>query len=204
MATQQQQQEQEQQRREQQVESREQKSSAQTIERRPSVATPFRRGLYGLGPFSVMRRFSEEMDRLFDDFFGSTLFGGLDRPFRLSPFWGETTPWPEIDVHREGNKLVVEADVPGLKKDDITVEVIGDELCISGERRSESERRGVGYYRSERSYGSFCRTIPLPEGVKPDTASATFENGVLRIEMEAPQAEQEQVRRIEVREGTPH
>jgi HSP20 family protein len=84
------------------------------------------------------------------------------------------------------------------------VELRGNDLCISGERKSESEQRQRQYYRSERSYGSFFRSIPLPEGAKPDTASATFENGVLKIEMEATDDGGAQARRIEVREGSPH
>jgi HSP20 family protein len=91
-----------------------------------------------------------------------------------------------------------------LKKADVNVEVRGNDICISGERKSESEQREGQYYRSERSYGSFFRSVPLPEGAKPDTASATFENGVLKIEMEAGEDGGAQPRRIEVREGSPH
>jgi HSP20 family protein len=106
-------------------------------------------------------------------------------------------------VYRRNGKLVVRADVPGLRKDDVSVEVQGDELCISGERRLESEQTGREYYRAERSYGSFCRTIRLPDGAKVDTASATFQNGVLEVEIEVP-AEAPQGRRIEVREQPSH
>jgi HSP20 family protein len=106
---------------------------------------------------------------------------------------------------QENDRLVVQADVPGLKEEDINVEVQDGTLRLSGERRSEAERSERGYYHSERSYGSFVRVIPLPQGAKPETASASFENGVLRIEMEAPNgAGQARGRRIEVREGSPH
>ena len=84
------------------------------------------------------------------------------------------------------------------------MEVRGNELSISGQRRSQAEQREGRYYRAERSYGNFCRNLRLPDGAKPDTASASFENGVLEIEMEAPGGEQGQSRRIEVREGTLH
>src|SRR5262249_38134286 len=113
------------------------------------------------------------------------------------------TFWPEIEVHHAENKLLVVADVPGLKKDDVNVEVRDHELVISGERRSDSEQREGRYYRSERTYGNFFRAIPLPSDAKPETASATFENGVLKIQMEAPGG-QSPGRRIEVREGSPH
>ena len=79
------------------------------------------------------------------------------------------------------------ADLPGLTKDDVKVEVTGDAVIISGERKSEHEERGEGFYRSERSYGSFYRRLPLPEGASADDAQATFRDGVLEITMQAPQ-----------------
>jgi HSP20 family protein len=182
-----------------------QQAGEPNIERRPETSAA-RWTSRGSSPYSLMRRFGEDMDRLFEDFFGPSLFAWRDWPTRLG--WpssgGQATYWPQIEVHHEGNKLIVQADMPGLKKDDVTVEVRDDELCVSGERRSETEKTEGRYYRSERSYGSFCRTIPLPQGAKPDTASATFENGVLRIEMEAPGGAEGQTRRIEVREGSTH
>jgi HSP20 family protein len=179
----------------------------QAIEHKPERAVPVRReGHAGVGgPFSLMRRLNEEMDRMFTDFFqpGLARWGGwpgaLDWPNEV----GATAFWPQIEVHQSGNKLVVQADVPGLKKEDIHVEVRDNQLSISGERRSESERTEEGYYHSERSYGSFRRSVRLPEGAKPDSASATFENGVLKIEIEAP-VDESRGRRIEVREGRPH
>jgi HSP20 family protein len=170
---------------------------------RSQQSAPMQRGAYDASPFSLLRRFSEDVDRLFGSFFGA------------SPLWREAWPgwsteiaamsvWPHIDVQHKDDKLLIQADVPGLKKEDVSVDVRDHELCISGERRSESERNEGRFYRTERSYGSFCRTVPLPEGAKPDTASATFENGVLKIEMEAPGGAQAQGRRIEVREGSTH
>jgi HSP20 family protein len=149
------------------------------------------------GPFSLMRRFSEDMDRLFEGFFGPSLLGS-------EPFGSlmQSTRWPEIEVHQEGNRWVVQADVPGLRREDVNVEVRDDQLIISGERRSQSERNEGRYYRSERSYGSFTRAISLPEGANLESASASFENGVLRIELEVPE-QQQRSRRIEVREGSP-
>jgi HSP20 family protein len=155
------------------------------------------RPLHDAGPFSLMRRFSEDMDRLFEGFFGPSRFGS--EPFgSLMP----STRWPEIEVHQEGNRWVVQADVPGLRREDVNVEVRDDQLMISGERRSQSERNEGRYYRSERSYGTFTRAIPLPEGANLESASASFENAVLRIELEVPE-QQQRSRRIEVREGSP-
>jgi len=155
-------------------------------------------------PFTFMRQFSEQMDRLFDDFgFGGSGLGpSLERdyfPRSLGEF--RQSLWsPEIETFEREGQLVLRADLPGLKKDDVNVEITDDAITISGERRNEDEERGEGYYRSERSYGSFCRSIPLPQGVNADDAKATFENGVLEITMQAPQL-QSRGRRLEIKEG---
>ena len=135
-------------------------------------------------PFSLMRRLMDDLDRLF--FVGG---GSSDMPW---------APAVEI-LERDGN-LVVRADVPGLNKDDINVELEDGQLVISGERRHEHEERKGGIYRSERAYGRFYRTIPLPDGVDPERANATFKNGVLEIAM--PMAERAQPRRLEVQQGS--
>jgi HSP20 family protein len=171
---------------------------------RSEQTTPERYWSFPSGPFSLMRRVSDTMDRAFDDFFSRGLTGSslglLDWPS-----WPEADTraswWPELEVFHQGNKLVIQADLPGLKKEDVKVEVKDNELCISGERAETRDQEERGYYRTERSYGSFCRTIPLPQGAKADTASATFDNGVLRIEVDAP-SEATERRRIEVRGGT--
>jgi HSP20 family protein len=155
-------------------------------------------------PFTFMRRFSEEMDRLFDDFG----FGGnwLSRSYGSDffPRSGEFRQalWsPQIEAFEREGELVLRADLPGLKKDDVNVEITDDAITISGERRNENEESHEGYYRSERSYGSFFRSIPLPEGVNADDAKATFQNGVLEIAMPAPQF-QSRGRRLEIKEGS--
>jgi HSP20 family protein len=144
-----------------------------------------------------MQRLSEDVDRVFGDFFGSRPLGN-----RTSPF-GETTRWPEIEAFQRGDKFVIRADVPGLNKDDIKVEVLDNVLCISGERRSETERNEGSYYARERSYGSFRRTVALPTGAKTESASASFDKGVLQIEVEIP-TQSARSRRIEVREQPAH
>jgi HSP20 family protein len=155
-------------------------------------------------PFSFMRRFSEEMDRLFEDFgFGR---GWLAPSFRRDFFpadfgtFGQSVWSPQVEVFERENQLVVRADLPGLNKEDVKVEVTDDAITISGERKREHEEKGEGFYRSERSYGSFYRSIPLPEGVNADEADATFRNGVLEITMRAPQR-QTRGRSLEIKEG---
>ncbi|HLK10795.1 MAG TPA: Hsp20/alpha crystallin family protein [Candidatus Binatia bacterium] len=131
-----------------------------------------------------MRRFAEEMDRLFGEFrFGpSSLLPRLELPWE-----GREGEWlPSLEVAERGGKLVVRADLPGLAKDDVRVEVRDDALCIEGERRQEREEKRKGLYRSERTYGRFYREVPLPEGVDPEQATASFKNGVLEVTMPAP------------------
>ena len=161
-------------------------------------------------PFSALGAFSSDMNRWFErmaaNFFGPSLFhwANWSDTANRSMGVGPRAFWPELEVQQRGDKLAVRIDLPGLQKDDITVEVRGNELSISGQRRSQAEHREGRYYRAERSYGSFCRNLRLPDGARPDTASASFENGVLEIEMDAPGGEKGQSRRIEVREGTLH
>jgi len=137
---------------------------------------------------------ADEMDRVFEDFgFG---------PRSTRPLWRETGAemWaPDIDVFHRNNELIIRADLPGLKREDLTVDITDNEVCIQGERKHEREEEREGYYRSERGHGSFCRVIPLPEGAMADQAKATFTDGVLEITMPAPPATKG--RRLEVTEG---
>jgi HSP20 family protein len=145
-----------------------------------------------------MARMLEDMDRVFDDFgFGRS--GPMRRPM-LDPSGGRQgaarTMWsPRIEVTERDGKLVVCADLPGLRKEDVKVDVSGDALVIQGERREQQERPGY----SERSYGSFYRSIPLPEGINPEQAEARFEDGVLEVSLPMPEREQQQRKRLEIR-----
>ena len=133
-------------------------------------------------PFSFMRRFGEDMDSLFEEFgFGRGLM-----PQGLA----EMADWsPQVEISEREGQLIVRADLPGLSKDDVQVELRDDAILIRGQRKQEREEKREGYYRSERSYGSFYRQIPLPKGVKTENATATFRDGVLEITMPAPQGE---------------
>jgi HSP20 family protein len=151
-----------------------------------------------------MRRMAEDMDRLFDSFgLGTGLgvrSGGYDDLWSAAPFGGAGALWsPQVEVFERDNKLVVRADVPGVNKDDVNVEINDDVLTISGERKDEHEEKREGFYRSERSYGQFYRTILLPEGVNPDQSEATFKDGVLEVTFDKPQEQQRKGRKIQVR-----
>jgi HSP20 family protein len=153
-------------------------------------------------PFQTMRRFTKDMERLFEDFQGfrfPSFFKTDFAPFRMEL---ETVAWaPQIEVLQNNGQFMVRADLPGLKTDDVKVEVTDDLLTISGERKLETEDKREGFYRSERSYGSFYRQIPLPEGAKTEKASATFRNGVLEITMPAAKVEPS-TRKLEIKEAT--
>ena len=148
-------------------------------------------GAYGGGPFSAMRRISDEMDRLFEGFgFGrgavSDVESGWPGAMTSGAEQGAALWSPHLEMFERDGKLIVTADLPGVKKEDVKVEVDQNAITLQGQRRHEQASRQQGYYRSERSYGSFYRTILLPEGADPSTASATFRDGVLEIVLQAP------------------
>jgi len=155
-----------------------------------------------VNPFQMMRRFSNNMERLFEDFHGATFpnfFASDFLPFR--PEFEKAVWMPQIELRQKNGEFMVRADLPGLKKEDVKLEFTNDMLTISGERKQEKEENRKGFYRSERMYGSFYREIPLPEGAKTENAIATFTNGVLEITMPAPKAETF-TRKLEIREPT--
>jgi HSP20 family protein len=152
-------------------------------------------------PFTFVRRFSEEMDRLFEDFgLGrGVLTPMLDKAQLPRGLWS-----PQVEMFERDSQIVLRADLPGLTKDDVKVELANDGITIEGERKNEHEEEGEGFYRSERSYGKFYRRIPVPEGVNLENAQATFNNGVLEITMPATKPEARKARRLEITgEGQP-
>jgi HSP20 family protein len=147
-------------------------------------------------PVALLRRFSEEMDRLVEEF-------GLRRGWLGSRFGrgreGGPVPWsPPVEISERENQLIIWADLPGMKKQDITLEVTDDVLTLQGERRPEYEDVPGGERRSERSYGSFYRAIPLPKGVDPASAQVTFQDGVLKITLPLPRREEPKSRRLDI------
>jgi len=147
-------------------------------------------------PFDMLRRLDEDVDRLFQQIWGGGRSLMRGRGGEASTVW-----MPQVELREEGGKLHVCADLPGLKRDDVKLSVEGDQLVLQGERQSgrEEGERGGSFYHTERSYGSFYRTIPLPEGVDPQTAQAEFKDGVLDVTFDAPRRAQQQARQIEIR-----
>jgi len=173
--------------------------TTQSNEQRSSLARHIQSEprLLGGSPFAIMNRFANEMERVFEEF-GFSPRGIMSN---LGRGWGEIGQgmWsPQIEmVEREG-QLIVRADLPGLSKDDVKVDITEDVLTIRGERNQEQEEKDKGYYHSERSYGSFYRRLPLPEGVKAEETRANFRDGVLEITIPTEQR-QEHRRNIEIK-----
>ena len=144
-------------------------------------------------PFAFMQRFMRDMDSLFGDFG----FGESSLPSRWST--GGANVWqPQIDVTTRDGQLLVHADLPGLKQEDVKVSVHDGVLSISGERQDKHEESRGGVYRRERSYGSFSRQIALPEGLDPESIKASFEGGVLEVTMPMPKETSPQGRSIPI------
>jgi HSP20 family protein len=167
-----------------------------------------RREPSGIGsPFRMLERFADEMGRVFDDFgmgrgWLSPRIARGELQSRLRGVTSDWEPWaPEVEIFHRNNELVVRADLPGLTKDDVKVDVTDDGITIQGERKREYEEEREGVYRSERSYGSFRRVIPVPEGAISEQAKATFKDGVLEITMPAPPEQVRRGRRLEITEG---
>ena len=155
-------------------------------------------------PFEFMTRMSDEMNRTFDRLwrdFGlqprrSWLPHGLFRRRSQEAGWA-----PRIEAFQKGDRFIVRAEIPGIKKDDVEVQLTDDALTIRGERREQHEEEREGYFQSEREYGQFYRVIPLPEGVISDSAEATFRDGILEIAMQAAPSETRHGRRVEIKEA---
>jgi HSP20 family protein len=126
-----------------------------------------------------------EMNRLFDTFFGGR------------PANGTLRRWvPPMDLVETDDHLVLRADLPGLDSDDVDIEVKDGVLTVSGERRSEHEEKTDGYYRVERAFGGFSRSMTLPEHVEPDQIAASFDKGVLEIRI--PKPEERKPHRVQI------
>lgn len=147
-------------------------------------------------PFHELHR---EMDRLFEDFTRS--FGALSphRPMAF-PSGGSALPLrPTLDIAEGEKEYRITVELPGVSEKDIKVELAGDTLRISGEKRQENEEKGQNYHRVERSYGSFQRILNLPEDADADGIAANFQNGVMTLTVPRKAAARPETRMIEVK-----
>ncbi|HEX7796928.1 MAG TPA: Hsp20/alpha crystallin family protein [Vicinamibacterales bacterium] len=136
----------------------------------------------------------EGLSREVDDLFNSL---GIERHL-TGP---RNVVWtPEVEVFMKNSELIVRADLPGFKKEDIAIELTEDTIVLKGERKEEKEEKREGYYQTERFYGSFYRALPLPEGVKIENAKAVVRDGVLEITVPMEKADAK-TRRLEITEA---
>ena len=130
-------------------------------------------------PMRDLLSIQEEVNRLFDEFFGRF-------PSRLDVF--ETGWTPSVDIRETKDDIIVEAELPGIKQDDVSVSITDNVLTIKGEKKQEKEVKEEQYHRIERSYGAFQRSFTLPTVVQADKARATFKDGVLKMRLVGVQA----------------
>ncbi len=138
-------------------------------------------------PAREMMTLREAMDRLFDD--------ALTRPFSLIRDGGRSSP--AVDMYQTDNEVVVQAALPGIKADEVQINVTGDILTIKGETKHEEERQDKSWHIREHRWGAFERSVMLPTGVISDKAKADFENGILTITL--PKSEEVKPKTITVK-----
>ena len=149
------------------------------------TAFPFSR-YFGGEPFGLLRELNEEMDRAFRGFAPAS----------------KLEPWaPAVDVQQCDSDIVVTAELPGLKKKDVKVELTEDALIIQGERKQEHKEDHEGFHRWERSYGQFYRSIPLPEGAKTDQAKAELTDGVLKVSVPVAETKKKTIRQVPIEQS---
>ena len=171
------------------------RSAARTSARDQPAPPRSDRDRQSFAPFSIMRRGLDEMERLF----ASGLRGEWDQVRRG---WQQLGDWsPAIEAFQRGNEFVIRVDAPGMSRQDVQVEVGDDTVTIHGERRQDRQEEREGMFWTERGYGSFTRTVPLPAGAIADSAKASVTNGVLEVVMQAPSAETRRGRRLDISGG---
>lgn len=143
-------------------------------------------------PAAELNTIQTEMNRLFNSLF--------DAPARPSAGNGARRWIPAMDLVEQGDRYILRADLPGLAEQDVNIELESDVLTISGERKAEHTEEKGGYRRVERAYGSFSRSLTLPEGIDPEAVEARFERGVLEVSI--PKPEQVKPRKVTIAVGS--
>lgn len=145
-------------------------------------------------PVRELNTLQTEMNRLFNNLFDAPLPNGGTAVARR---------WlPAMDLVENGDNFVLRADLPGLSESDVNIELEDNVLTVSGERGSEHEERNEGYYRVERAFGSFSRSLTLPEGIDPEGIKASFDRGVLEVTIPKPEERKPRKVAISVGEGS--
>ncbi|MFP4002105.1 MAG: Hsp20/alpha crystallin family protein [Thermoplasmata archaeon] len=148
-----------------------------------------RRDRRGFSPFAEMDSIFEDLNRTLDQFFGGpSPVRERRRGIRA----------PAIDMQDLGDRYQIEADIPGINKDDIEIELRDDSLVIEGETSEKTEEEGEDYIRRERGYRSFYRQLPVPEGIEEEKISAELDHGVLTIDLPKKETEKKKSKKIEI------
>jgi HSP20 family protein len=140
-----------------------------------------------MAPFRDFERMRRDMDRLWDSFFERGTLRGEDGSEWL----------PSLDVAETKNEIVVKAEVPGMEPKDIDISLSDGLLTIKGEKKQEKEEKEENYHLVERSYGSFTRSIRLPNEVQSDKISASYKNGVLKVVL--PKSEESKKKEVKIK-----
>lgn len=146
-------------------------------------------------PFTDMMRWERDMERMFDDFMSRRI-----RPFRDEWLWPSRAlgvSAPALDLFEEKDEIVAKVELPGMTREDIEVNISDGQLTIKGEKKKAEEVEEKDYYRSERIYGAFSRTVELPKGIEVEKVQASFKNGVLEIRL--PKSEEAKKKEIPVK-----
>ncbi len=139
-------------------------------------------------PFKELRSLQDEMNRIFHSNF----------PAQFSHEEMASGGWtPSVDIYESEGEIVLEAELPGMKREDFDVSIENNVITLKGERHFEKNDEGDNYHRVERSYGSFTRSFSLPHSVSAESTSADFKNGILRVSL--PKKEEAKARKIEVK-----
>lgn len=138
-------------------------------------------------PFRELRSLQDEMTRLFT----GVMPASGNREEMTHGAWA-----PSVDIYEDKDRLILEAELPGMSREDFEISVENNVITLRGERKFEKKTEGDNYHRVERSYGSFTRSFTLPQTVTADGATADFDNGVLRVSL--PKREETKARRIEI------
>jgi HSP20 family protein len=155
-------------------------------EKETKAVTPWR-------PFMDLARWDRDMERMMGDFFGRRP-RWPERWFRTE---GMELTAPVVDLYEEKDDIVVKAELPGIEKNNIEVNLADHTLTIKGEKKKEEEIKEQNYYRAERSYGSFVRTLELPKDVHTDKVKATFKDGILEVRL--PKTEEAKAKEVKVK-----
>ena len=159
-----------------------------TKEKETKAVTPWR-------PLMDLTRWERDMERVMEDFFGR----------RMRPLFAERWPAtegmeltaPAVDLYEEKDDIVVKAELPGMEKDNIEVNLADHTLTIKGEKKKEAEVKEENYYMSERFHGSFLRTLELPKDVHGDKVKASFKDGILEVRL--PKTEEAKRKEVKVK-----